>query len=295
MAQKEAFELLSVKAINTGDVRKQRQITKYIQGLATNRAVTPGAVVGKALFVGKWAYDGIVRGKFFEALTTGELGKLKMVTEHRIPLMEKGVLAKDSQGKVKTISMIAASDNPIGKLFGDYLFYLHPVNFIREALWDGSLWLRMAKKKGVVDMDSVFYKISQKSLANLLSPITSFVKIKLFDPVVNSVLKNRLVTTVKAKIASFIAKLISVGIPGVGIIVNLIVDFIGDQFFQFFLDIIVLIFLAILAIPFILLAATSPVTYLLEELETPAQEEQAEIYQNKANHIDDNSTQDFTP
>lgn len=274
IAQKEVFELLSAKAAQAGDVKKQHLYARYLQGLATDSAVTPGAIVGKAIFVGKWAYDGVVKGKFLDAVAAGDFGKLRMVTDKKTPLMENGVIAKDAQGRVKTISVTVASDNPIGKLFGDILYYSHPINLVRGALWDGKLWLRMATRNGVVNTNSVFYSISQKSIAQTISPISSFVRNKLVDPVINLILNNTLAKSIKAKIASIIGSLISAGIPGVGIVVNLLVNFVGDQFFQFFLEVIVLIFLAIIAIPFIMLAGSHTITYLYDGLESPILSEQ---------------------
>lgn len=144
----------------------RRAAGQFNRGLAGNL----GLVVGKFGSVYNWAkwQSG---GKFISTLVSGEMfynpkygwGILKKSPKEGIPLVDRnGNVLKDSAGNIrKQTNLFIETSLPQSKML--YLLrYAHPVNLIRSTIWDGNLWMEIARRSaggGAINADSIFYKL----------------------------------------------------------------------------------------------------------------------------------------
>lgn len=144
---------------------------------------SPGALVGKSLFFGRWLKDQ-VDGDFLKGLLTGSLFGdywYGLTWQENKGFKVEGGSASDDFWLVKTKANTVvrrSSDTLPGKLLG-WLYYFHPVNFVKGVLWDGRLWGYLALKRNidpktgavswVFNKKSPFYAIFKYAPKNLFS------------------------------------------------------------------------------------------------------------------------------
>jgi hypothetical protein len=245
-AQEEALKIMAAEFEKEGDSKRAEKAKKYLSDLALGNPSTPGARMGRTILTLKWMQEGIFEGDFAKKFVVGDFKALNLIQQKAVTVYKNGnPLVID--GKEQKEIVIVPQDNPFGKVLGD-LYYLHPVNLVKGTLWDGSLWLKLATKNGKVNGNSVFYFLHKMAPKKALEPIFKWIKEKVFDAIWKVLGFDVVINAIKKAITKIVAQVLNIGIPGLGILINILLNAFLDKIMEFFVQIMVVIVLFFFAL-----------------------------------------------
>lgn len=329
---KSAIKLVEQERNACTDLKRQRELDKMIVFMKKYESggafLTLGRGIGTVRNLNEWRKDSLSSGVFIGAFLTGNASKISDIFtaggfrgEDLTFLKEDPSWAgnvnigRNAQNQVTSVygmqgpkSFMVGTNSRSGKVL-EALYYWHPVNIIKGAVWDGRLWAKLARHydvAGNATLAARYTKLASRTPKQMLSMLrnrlTKWLGTKSFlgklqDGVKKKVLDwgvkllgkasadlaalpfKELLKQILAKILTqLITKLLgqviaNAVLPGIGIVVGIVLDIamkVAVKLAKPMVELIVLLLFGAVALVFIICAGTTNMTKnLMRNLNNP--------------------------